>query len=92
MKLIWCSGFLEIYAQLEEAGGVSLPWHSTICETALVYGSAMDICLLCTMGDLWDVTVLHGSIVNWQGRCNGVAWIYGQLAGGCCNSVAWVYS
>ena len=35
MKLIWCSGFPETYAQLEE-GGVSLPWHSTICETALV--------------------------------------------------------
>ena len=26
--------------------------------------------------------VLHGSMVNWQGRCNSVAWIYGQLAGG----------
>ena len=27
------------------------------------------------------VMVLYGSMVNWQGRCNGVAWIYGQLAG-----------
>ena len=25
------------------------------------------------------------------GWCNGVAWIYGQLAGGWCNSVAWIY-
>ena len=31
---------------------------------------------------LWGVTVLHGCMVNWQGRGNGVAWIYGQLAGG----------
>ena len=33
MKLIWCSGFPEIYAQLEEEDGVSLPWvylHSDI--------------------------------------------------------------
>ena len=30
---------------------------------------------------LWGVMVLHGCMVNWQGRCNGVAWIYGQLAG-----------
>ena len=31
---------------------------------------------------LWGVMVLHGCMVNWQGRCNGVAWIYGQLTGG----------
>ena len=71
--------------------GVSLQWHSTTCETALVYGSAMGICSLCSISDLWGVTVLHGSMVNWQGRCNGIAWIYGQLAGGRCNSVAWIY-
>ena len=39
---------------------------------------------------LWDVTVLHGCMANWQGRCNGVAWIYGQLEGGRCNGVAWI--
>ena len=36
MKPIRCSGFTEIYAQLEDGGGVSLPWvyvHSAICET-----------------------------------------------------------
>ena len=48
MKLIWCNGFPEIYAQLE-GGRVSLPWYSTICETVVVYGSAMGICALCTM-------------------------------------------
>ena len=39
MKLIWCSGFPEIYAQLEEGVGVNLPWiyvHSAIYETYLV--------------------------------------------------------
>ena len=38
-KLIQCSGFPEIYAQLEEGSGVSLPWvyvHSSICQTYLV--------------------------------------------------------
>ena len=91
MKLIWCTGFQEISAQLEKGGGVSLQWQSTTCETAFVYGSAMGICALCTMWDLWGVTVLHGSIVNWQGQCNGVAWTYGQLPGGRCNSVVWIY-
>ena len=36
VTLIWCSGFPEVYAQLEEGGGVSLPWvnvHSVISET-----------------------------------------------------------
>ena len=39
VKLIQCSGFPEIYARLEERGGVSLPSvyvHSSICETYLV--------------------------------------------------------
>ena len=34
VKLIWCSGVAEIYGQLEEGDGVSLPWvyvHSAIC-------------------------------------------------------------
>ena len=49
MKLIWCSGFPEIYAQLEEGAGVHLPWvyvHSAIDETYL------------------GVVVLHRSMVN----------------------------
>ena len=36
VKLLWCSGFQEIYAQLE---GVCLPSiyvHSAICETHVV--------------------------------------------------------
>ena len=39
MKLIWCNGFPEIYAQLEEGGWVNLPWvyvHCAIYETYLV--------------------------------------------------------
>ena len=30
-------------------------------------------------------------MVDWQGRCNGVAWIYNILAGKNCNSLAWIY-
>ena len=33
MKLIWCPRDL---CSIGGGGGVSLPWHSTICETALV--------------------------------------------------------
>ena len=39
MKVIWCSGFPEIYAQLEEGVGSVCAWvyvHSFICETYLV--------------------------------------------------------
>ena len=39
IKLIWCSGFPEIYARWEEGGGISLPWvyvYSAIYETYLV--------------------------------------------------------
>ena len=39
MKLIWCNGFSEIYAQLGEGVGVNLPWvyvHCAIYETYLV--------------------------------------------------------
>ena len=38
MKLIWCNGFPDIYAQLEEGVGVNLPWvymHCAIYETYL---------------------------------------------------------
>ena len=38
-KPIWCTGFPEIYAQLEEMGGVNLPWvyvNSALYETYLV--------------------------------------------------------
>ena len=36
MKLIWCNGFTEIYAHLEEGVGVNLPWvyvHCVIYDT-----------------------------------------------------------
>ena len=40
MKLIWCNGFPDIYAQLEkEEGGGNLPWVYVYCaiyETFLV--------------------------------------------------------
>ena len=58
-------------------GGISLPWHSTICETALVYWSAMGI-----------ICIVH--YVRLMG-CNSVAYILGQFAGGRCNGLAWIY-
>ena len=39
MKLIWCNGFPEIYAPLEEGFLVNLPWlyvHCAIYETDLM--------------------------------------------------------
>ena len=39
MKLIWCNGFPEMYAQLEEGVGVNLPWvyvHCALYETYLL--------------------------------------------------------
>ena len=79
MKLIWCTGFQEIYAGLEEGWGQSAMafYYMWNCFGVWV---CHGICALCTMWDLWGVMVLHGSMGNWQGRCNGVAWIYGQLA------------
>ena len=49
------------------SGWDKLPWHSTTCETALVYESAMGI-----------ICIVH--YVRLMGF-NHVAWIYGQLAG-----------
>ena len=49
MKLIWCNGFPEIYAQLEEQiGGPSAKYeynvHSAIYETYLVSLFSSDLC------------------------------------------------
>ena len=70
--------------------GVSLPCHSTICETVLVYGSPISICALCTLCDLWGGMVLHVSMVNWQGEVvivlhgSMVNWQGGQSVMGIC--------
>ena len=50
MKLIWCSGFAEICAQLEEGGSV--------CPDDL------GICALYNMCNCFGVVVLHRSIVD----------------------------
>ena len=39
MKPMWCNGFPQIYAQLDEGDGLNLPWvyvHSAIYETYVV--------------------------------------------------------
>ena len=51
MKLIWCSGFQGIYAQLEEGVG-------SVCHDDL------GICALYNMCNCFGVVVLHRSIVN----------------------------
>ena len=61
MKLIWCNGFAEIYAQLEEWG-----WGQ----------SAMGICALCYICNLFGVMVLQRSMLDWRG--------WGQSAIGIC--------
>ena len=56
MKLLWCSGFAEIYACLE---GVESVCHDDFSICALYY-----IC------NCFDVVVLHRSIVNWRRGVN----------------------
>ena len=51
MKLIWCSGFPEIYAQLEERVG-------SVCQDDL------GICALYYMCNCFGVVMLHRSIVD----------------------------
>ena len=79
MKLIGCHGFAWIYGQL---AGVHLPWvhmNSVIYKTYWVSWFCMD---------LWSIggrSICHGYMcillyVRLMGY-NGVAWIYGQLAG-----------
>ena len=47
IKLIWCNGFPEIYAQLEEEG-LSAKYdhnvHSAIYESYVVYWISRDLC------------------------------------------------
>ena len=62
MKLIWCSGFPEIYAQLEEGGGVNLPWvyvHCVIYEHLhLVSWLSRDLCSIGGGGG----SICHGNM------------------------------
>ena len=62
MKLIWCSGFPEIYAHLEEGVG-------SVCHDDL------GICAFYYICNCFGVVVLHRSIVNWRGKvsvCTGI--------------------
>ena len=69
MKLIWCNGFLEIYAQLE---GVCLHWCSGLPK---IYGWLEEggmgsiytgICAFFYMWNIVSVVVFHRSMVNWR--------------------------
>ena len=50
MKYIWCNGFLEIYARLEEGWGQS----------------AMGICALCYIWNWFGIMVFQRSLLNWR--------------------------
>ena len=56
MKLIWCSGFPEIYAELEE-GCPSAMGRCAFCYLWNLY-----------MWNLYGVVALHRSMFNWRGR------------------------
>ena len=96
-----------MYCQLEEGGLVYV--HSAICETfwcsSILYiydqlersTSALSICALCYMLNIFSVVVLHRSMVNWRRAspwymcimlsvksfwCSSIPYIYVQLEGG----------
>ena len=50
MKVIWFNGFPQIYAQLDEGWGQS----------------AMGMCALCYIGNLFGVIFLQRSMLNWR--------------------------
>ena len=81
IKVIWCSGFPEIYAQLEEGMGSVCAWvyvHSSICETYLellcciflwwIGGGTLDlgICAFCYILKLFGVVIFQRSMLNWR--------------------------
>ena len=69
MKLIWCNGFPEIYAWLEEGWGVNLPWvyvHCAIYEVCGVMvfqrsmldwrrGQGQSGMGICALCDIWNL-------------------------------------
>ena len=59
MKPIWCTGFPEIYARLEEWGGVNLPWvyvNSAPYDTCFVFCFPRDLCSIAEEG--WCQSVM----------------------------------
>ena len=77
VKLIQCSGIPSIYGQLEEG-----PWYMCILlymkllwcgSIPYIYGqlegdtSALGICALCYMWNIFVIMVFHIFIVNWSG-------------------------
>ena len=77
-------GFSEIYARLEEGGGVSLPWvyvHSSICETFSVVvfqRSKLD------WREEWGQSAMGrcAFFYMWNIQCSGFPEIYAWLEGG----------
>ena len=61
MKGIWCNGFPEIYAQLEERDGVNLPWVYVHCA---IYVTGTEIGLRKRWRGL-DAVILIG-VLAWK--------------------------
>ena len=65
LKFIWCHGFSEIYAWLEEGWGQS----------------GMGICALCNIWNLFGVMVFQRSMLNWRrGGGVNMPWVYVNFA------------
>ena len=60
VKVIWCSGFPEIYAQLEEGWGQS----------------AMNICAFCYIWNLFGAVVFQRSMLDWRSGGVSLSWVY----------------
>ena len=64
MKPMWCHGFPEIYAQLEEGWGQS----------------AMGICEICYIWNIFGVMVFQRSMLNWRRGGVNLPWVYMKSA------------
>ena len=92
MKLIWCHGFAEIYAQLDGGficfGCICIViymkhiWCNGFPEiyAQLEEGgwgqSVMGICALCYIQNFFGVMVFQRSILNWRRGGVNLAWVY----------------
>ena len=83
MKLIWCNGFPEIYAQLEEGGGPVCQiwaqcafcyiWNLFVChvfqKSMLIWGGQIWAqCAFCYIGNLFGVMDFQKSMLNWGAK------------------------
>ena len=84
MKLTWCNGFAEIYAQLEGSGGSIC--HRYMCIVLYIYRFAMR----CAK---FGVAVCKASVLNGRGAmCHGYMCIVLYMKLMWCNGFAEIYA